>query len=154
MVSISRNIRFRWPERRICFHQPENHCPLTGMHLKIRSHQTEKQSQQWQRCIKMEEKKGFHQSENQLLLAGIRLFFKNWISRFPQTEQKYLNEIILFQLDRKLDNILGFHLQELRIHLRISCYQTGKLLPLTEMSKKSKKMVANSSNKGFKQASL
>ena len=34
-------------------------------------------------------------------LAGIRLFFKNWISQFPQTEQKSLNKRILFQLDRK-----------------------------------------------------
>ena len=33
-------------------------------------------------------KNGFHYPENQFLLAGIRLFFKNWIFRFPQTEKK------------------------------------------------------------------
>ena len=47
-------------------------------------------------------KKGLPQPENQFPLAEIRLFFKNWISRFPETEQKSLNKIILFQLDRKL----------------------------------------------------
>ena len=35
------------------------------------------------------EKNGFHWSENQFPLARIRLFFKNWISRFPQAEQEY-----------------------------------------------------------------
>ena len=34
----------------------------------------------------MEEKNGFHWPENQFPLAGIRLFFKHWISGFPQTE--------------------------------------------------------------------
>ena len=41
-------------------------------------------------------KNGFHQPENQLPLGGIRLFFRNQIFRLPQTEQKPLNEIILF----------------------------------------------------------
>ena len=52
-------------------------------------------------CLKMEGKNGFHQPENQFPPAGIRLFFKNWISRFPKTEQKSLDKRILFQLDRK-----------------------------------------------------
>ena len=39
--------------------------------------------------------------KNQFPLAGIRLYFKNWSSRFPQTEQKSRNKRILFQLDRK-----------------------------------------------------
>ena len=52
-------------------------------------------------------KSGFNQAKNQLPLTGIRLFFKNWISRFPQTEQKSLNEIILFQLDRKSVSTAG-----------------------------------------------
>ena len=34
-------------------------------------------------------------------LAGIRLFFKTWTSRFLQAEQKSQNELIMFQLDRK-----------------------------------------------------
>ena len=34
----------------------------------------------------MEKKNGFHWPENQFPLAGIRLFFKHWISGFPQTE--------------------------------------------------------------------
>ena len=44
---------------------------------------------------------GFHWPENQFPLAGIRLFFKNLISQFLQTEKKYLNKRILFQVDRK-----------------------------------------------------
>ena len=32
----------------------------------------------------------------------ITLFFKNWITRFPQTERESLNKGILFQIDRKL----------------------------------------------------
>ena len=35
----------------------------------------------------MEEKNGFHLPENQFPLAGIRLFFKNLISRFLQTKK-------------------------------------------------------------------
>ena len=81
--------------------------PLARMGLKIRFHQTEKQSQQWQECLKFEEKNGFHQPENQFLLIGIRLFFKNWIFRFPQTEKKTLNKRILFQLDRKSVSTTG-----------------------------------------------
>ena len=49
----------------------------------------------------MEEKNGFHWSENQFPLAGIRLFFKNLISRFPQREKKSLNKRILLQVDKK-----------------------------------------------------
>ena len=95
-------------------------------------------------------KNGFHQPENLFPVAGIKLFFKNWISRFPQTKQKSPNKRILLQLDRKV----GFHQQEWRIRLRTRFCQMEKLLPLTGTSKKSKKMAANSSNKGFKQASL
>ena len=47
----------------------------------------------------MEEKNGFHQPENQFPLAGIRLFFKNWIST---SRKKSPNKRILFQVDRKL----------------------------------------------------
>ena len=50
----------------------------------------------------MEEKKGFHYPENQFPRAGIRLFFENWISRFPQRELRFLKKKILFQLDGKL----------------------------------------------------
>ena len=39
--------------------------------------------------------------ENQFASAEIRLFFKNWISHFPQTGKKSLNKGILFQIDRK-----------------------------------------------------
>ena len=41
----------------------------------------------------MEEKNGFHKPENQFPPAGIWLFLKNWISRFPQTESNlYIKE--------------------------------------------------------------
>ena len=39
--------------------------------------------------------------ENQFASAEIRLFFKNWISHFPQTGKKSLNKGIMFQIDRK-----------------------------------------------------
>ena len=55
----------------------------------------------------MKEKNGFHRPENQFPLAGIRLFFKNLISQFLQTEKKYLNKRILFQVDRKLVSTSG-----------------------------------------------
>ena len=42
---------------------------------------------------------GLHRPENQFLFARIRLFFKNWIPRFTQTEKKPQNKIILFQVD-------------------------------------------------------
>ena len=47
------------------------------------------------------ERNGFHYPGNQFPPAGITLFLKDWISRFPQPEQKSLNKIILFELDRK-----------------------------------------------------
>ena len=40
----------------------------------------------------MEEKNGFNKPENQLPPVEIGLFFKNWISRFAQTEPKSLND--------------------------------------------------------------
>ena len=50
----------------------------------------------------MEEKNGFHWPEDQFPLAGIRLFFKNLISWFPQTQnKKSLNKRILFQVNKK-----------------------------------------------------
>ena len=49
----------------------------------------------------MEEKNGFHWPENQFPLAEIRLFFKNLISWFPQTNKKSLNKRILFEVDKK-----------------------------------------------------
>ena len=49
---------------------------------------------------------------------------------------------------------IGFHQREWRICLRIRFCQTKKLLLLTGIYKKSNKMVANSRNKSFKQASL
>ena len=36
--------------------------------------------------------------ENQFAPAEIRLFFKNWVSHFPQTGKKSLNNGILFQI--------------------------------------------------------
>ena len=49
---------------------------------------------------------------------------------------------------------VGFQQQEWRIRLRKRFYQTEKLLSLTGISKKLKQIVTNSSNKGFRQASL
>ena len=49
----------------------------------------------------MEGKKWFPLAKNQFPPAEIRLFFENWISRLPQTEQKSLDKRILFELDRK-----------------------------------------------------
>ena len=45
----------------------------------------------------MEEKKWFPLPENQFLLAGIRLFFKNWIST---SRKKSPNKRILFEVNR------------------------------------------------------
>ena len=45
----------------------------------------------------------FHLPENQFPLAGIRLYFKNWISFMVSTSRKKIqNKRILFQVDRKL----------------------------------------------------
>ena len=57
---------------------------------------------------KKQVKKRFHQLENQFPLAGIRLFFKYWIFRFPKTgKKKSLNKRILFQLDRSRFPLAG-----------------------------------------------
>ena len=50
-------------------------------------------------CLKMEEKNSLHQPENQFPLAGISLFFKNWIS--PSSRKKSPNKRVLFQVHRK-----------------------------------------------------
>ena len=48
-------------------------------------------------------KNGFNQTENQFTLAGIRIFFKNWIFSMVSTRRKKSpNKRILFQVDRKL----------------------------------------------------
>ena len=95
----------------------------------------------------MEEKNGFNQPENQFPLAGIRLFFKNWISTSRKKMSKQKNTVSSRQKT-------SFHQQEWTICLRIRFYQTKKLLTLAEISEKSKKVVANSSGKSFKQAPL
>ena len=52
-------------------------------------------------------KSDLHWPENQLPLARIKLFFKNWISLSPQTKKKTLNKRILFQVDKKLVSTSG-----------------------------------------------
>ena len=69
---------------------------------------------------------------------------KKW---FPLARKNSLNKRILFQLDRKLVSTSGNG--ELLWEF-LSFSQKEKLLPLTEISKISKKMVANSSNNDFK----
>ena len=60
----------------------------------------QKYSYQWQAGVsKNRRKNGFHQPENQFPLAGIRLFFKKYISASRKTSP---NKRILFQVDRKL----------------------------------------------------
>ena len=49
----------------------------------------------------MDERNGFYQPESPFSLAGIKLFFKNWISPMVSTSRKkYPNKRILFQVDR------------------------------------------------------
>ena len=52
-------------------------------------------------------KSDLHWPENQFPLARIKLFFKNGISRSPQTKKKSLNKRILFQVDKKLVSTSG-----------------------------------------------
>ena len=52
-------------------------------------------------------KSDLHWPENQFPLARIKLFFKNGISRSPQTKKKTLNKGILFQVDKKLVSTSG-----------------------------------------------
>ena len=49
----------------------------------------------------MDERNGFYQPESPFSLAGIKLFFKNWIFLMVSTSRKkYPNKRILFQVDR------------------------------------------------------
>ena len=49
----------------------------------------------------MDERNGFYQPESPFSLAGIKLFFKSWISPMVSTSRKkYPNKRILFQVDR------------------------------------------------------
>ena len=101
----------------------------------------------WQESLKMGEKKGFHQPENQFPVAGMRILFKNWISSSRKKSPNKKNAVSSRQK-------IGFHQQEWRIYLIIRFYETKKLLTLTEISEKLRTIVANSSDKSFKQASL
>ena len=122
MFSTGQKIRFHWPEWRICF---KNTFPLdekkTGVNVwKIDKRCVARKSLSTNRNafrntfplegkiklavagLSQNRKKRFPLArKNQFPLAGIRLYFKNWSSRFPQTEQKSRNKRILFQLDRK-----------------------------------------------------
>ena len=53
-----------------------------------------KKRYQWQECLKMEERNDFHQLENELPLAGIKLFFKNWISASRKKMSKFPHLIL------------------------------------------------------------
>ena len=78
MSYSGQKIRFDQPQFRAC--------------LQIRFHCIDKKSHQWK------QNNGFHQPENQFLLAEIRLFLKNWIST---SRKKSPNKWTLFQVDRK-----------------------------------------------------
>ena len=58
------------------------------MRLKICLHSRRKNtaSSSWS-VSKWNKRNGYNWPENQFSLAGMRLFFKNWISRFPQIKK-------------------------------------------------------------------
>ena len=75
-------------------------------------------------------------------LAGIRLFFKKLDLLVSTNRTKTSNEIILFQLDKNLAGMENSFKNKFLLD--------GKAASIDRNIQKIKKMVANSSKKGFK----
>ena len=97
----------------------------------------------------MEEKNGFQQPEYEFPLAGIRSFFKNQSSLFPQTEKNILIKEYCFDQTES-----WFPLAEMENKFKNKLLLDEETASMEGISKKSKKMVANISNKDFKQGFL